>query len=134
MRECYTDDRQTLFDDLKAIEKAVVEGERQLAHQEALLVKLKQRNCDLSEASSAFKTMLQQQQLRQSKRLRLLSLLMPKEPRPRHEVDLLLPACSPQPQAGSKSAKRLAASAHCAEVVFGPRPEEDSDGDLTGPA
>ena len=101
---------------LKAVERKVVEGEWQLSRQEARLVMLKQRNLDMSEALSALRMMLDEQQLHQAERLRLLRLLEPKELKPRGIVDPLLPVTSPQTPAGSKP-QMLVASAHSAEGV-----------------
>ncbi len=70
--------RDSLMDELRRIELAVVEGERQLAEQEALLVDLKKQNRDLSQAGLALKTMRETQQRHEHDRQRLLSLLQPK--------------------------------------------------------
>ena len=110
------DGQSTISDSLKAVEREVVEGEWQLSRQEARLVKLKQHKLDISEASSALRTMLEGQRLRQAERLRLLRLLEPKERKPRDKVDSSLPVTCPQTPAGSKP-QRLAASALSAEAV-----------------
>ena len=106
----------TLSDRLKAVEHNVVQGEWQLAQQESRLVKLKQQNFDISEVSSALRTMLEEQRRHQAERLRLLSLLEPQEPSHSNGVDSSLPVIRPQTPAGSKP-QRLAASAHSAEAV-----------------
>ena len=106
----------TFSDMLKAVERRVVEGEWQLAQQEARLVKLKQQKLDIREISSALRTMLEEQRHYQAERLRLLSLLAPQEPSHSNGVDSLLPAIRPQTPTGSKP-QRLAASAHSAESV-----------------
>ena len=69
--------RDSLIDELRTIELAVVEGERQLAEQEALLVDLKKQNRDLSQAGLALKMMRETQQRHEHDRQRLLSLLQP---------------------------------------------------------
>lgn len=69
--------RDSLMDELRRIELAVVEGERQLAEQEALLVDLKKQNRDLSQAGLALKMMRETQQRHEHDRQRLLSLLQP---------------------------------------------------------
>lgn len=79
-------EQPTVSNLLKAVESAVVDSEWQLARQEALLIRLKLQKRDTSEASLALESMLKAQQLRQSERLRLLSLLKPKECKPRHEA------------------------------------------------
>jgi hypothetical protein len=66
-----------LFDELRRVEREVVEGERQLAEQEALLRDLKSRNADTSRASAELALMREAQQRRQTERNRLLSLLQP---------------------------------------------------------
>ena len=67
--------RDSLLDELRRVELAVVEGERQLAEQEALLVSLKKGNGDLSQAQAVLEMMRENQQLREQDRRRLLSLL-----------------------------------------------------------
>jgi hypothetical protein len=66
-----------LFDELRRVEREVVEGERQLAEQEALLRDLKVKNADTSRASAELALMREAQQRRQTERNRLLSLLQP---------------------------------------------------------
>jgi hypothetical protein len=73
-REMY---RDALSDELRQVERDVVEGERQLAEQEALLVELKKKNEDTSKASADLLLMRDAQQRRQTERHRLLSLLQP---------------------------------------------------------
>jgi hypothetical protein len=54
--------RDSLMDELRRIELAVVEGERQLAEQEALLVRLKEQDGDVSQAKLALELMRETQQ------------------------------------------------------------------------
>ena len=65
------------MDELRRIELAVVEGERQLAEQEALLVSLKKQDGDVSQAELALEVMRETQQRNEHDRQRLLSLLQP---------------------------------------------------------
>lgn len=106
----------TVSEMLKAVERRVVEGEWQLAQQEARLVRLKQQNLDISEISSALRTMLEEQRHHQAERLRLLSLLAPQAPSNGNDVDSSLPQIHPRIPAGSKL-QRLAASTHAAKAV-----------------
>ena len=69
--------RDSLMDELRRIELAVVEGERQLAEQEALLVNLKKQDGDVSQAELALEMMREAQQRYEHDRQRLLSLLQP---------------------------------------------------------
>ena len=69
--------RDSLMDELRTIELAVVEGERQLAEQEALLVDLKKQDRDLSQAELALEMMRETQRQHENDRQRLLSLLQP---------------------------------------------------------
>jgi hypothetical protein len=67
-----------ILDELGRLEREVVEGERQLADQEALVVALKrQNNGDTSEASAVLHMMREAQQRREMERQRLLALLHP---------------------------------------------------------
>ena len=63
--------------ELSRVEREVVEGERLLAEQEALLVDLKQQNLDLTEARAVLEMMRENQLRRDQDRQRLLSLLQP---------------------------------------------------------
>jgi len=67
--------RDTIIDELRRLEGEVVEAERELAEQEALLVRLKSERQDVSKVASALSLMREQQQSRQQDRLRLLVLL-----------------------------------------------------------
>ena len=69
--------RDSLMDELRRIELAVVEGERQLAEQEALLVSLKKQDGDVSQAELTLEVMRETQQRNEHDRQRLLSLLQP---------------------------------------------------------
>ena len=64
-----------LLDELRRVELAVVEGERQLAEQEALLVSLKKGNSHRQEPGAILEIKSGNQQLREQDRRRLLSLL-----------------------------------------------------------
>src|SRR5687768_12815928 len=57
-------DKDSLLDELRRVELAVVEGERQLAQQEALLVRLKRQNRDFSQAQAELEMMRKNQQRR----------------------------------------------------------------------
>ena len=70
--------RDSLMDELRTIELAVVEGERQLAEQEALLVDLKKQDRDVSQAELALEMMRETQRQHEHDRQRLLSQLQPK--------------------------------------------------------
>jgi hypothetical protein len=69
--------RDSLMDELRRIELAVVEGERQLAEPEALLVSLKKQDGDVSQAELTLEMMRETQQRNEHDRQRLLSLLQP---------------------------------------------------------
>ena len=69
--------RDSLMDELRTIELAVVEGERQLAEQEALLVSLKKQDGDVSQAELTLEVMRETQQRNEHDRQRWLSLLQP---------------------------------------------------------
>ena len=69
--------RDSLMDELRRIELAVVEGERQLAEQEALLVNLEKQDGDVSQAELALEMMRESQRRYEHDRQRLLSLLQP---------------------------------------------------------
>lgn len=69
--------RDSLMDELRRIELAVVEGERQLAEQEALLANLKKQNGDVSRTELALEMMREIQKRHEHDRQRLLSLLQP---------------------------------------------------------
>lgn len=69
--------RNSLMDELRRIELAVVEGERQLAEHEALLATLKKQDADVSQTELALEMMREIQQRNEHDRQRLLSLLQP---------------------------------------------------------
>ena len=69
--------RDSLMDELRRIELAVVKGERQLAEQEELLVSLKKQDGDVSQAELTLEMMRETQQRNEHDRQRLLSLLQP---------------------------------------------------------
>ena len=69
--------RDSLMDELRRIELAVVEGERQLAEKEALLVSLKKQDGDVGQAELTREMMRETQQRNEHDRQRLLSLLQP---------------------------------------------------------
>jgi hypothetical protein len=69
--------KDAILDELGRLEREVVEGEQQLASQEALVVALKRQNGDTSEASAVLQMMREAQQRREMERQRLLALLHP---------------------------------------------------------
>jgi hypothetical protein len=69
--------QDALLDELRQIGRDVVEGERLLAEQEALLVALKRENKDVTKVEAALEQMREDQRLREQDRQRLLSLLHP---------------------------------------------------------
>ena len=70
-------DRDSIFDELRRIELAVVEAERQLAQQETLLVASKRQKQDIKKAQHELQMMRDNQRRLQQDRARLLSLLHP---------------------------------------------------------
>ncbi|MCK1544023.1 hypothetical protein IVB12_19180 [Bradyrhizobium sp. 179] len=70
-------DRTAIFDELRQIEREVVEGERRLAEQEALIVDLKRQHQDTAKAEAELARMRQDQRCRDLDRQRLLSRLQP---------------------------------------------------------
>lgn len=69
--------RDAIGDELRQIERDVVEGERRLARQEALIVELKRQQQDTSKAEIELERMRADQRLRDQDRQRLLSRLQP---------------------------------------------------------
>jgi hypothetical protein len=67
--------REVIFDELRRLEAEVIQAERELAQQEALLTKLKRECGDVSGLQSTLDLMREQQQSRQQDRLHLLALL-----------------------------------------------------------
>ncbi len=64
-----------ILDELRQLEREVVEAERRLAEQEALIIELKRQHQDASSALAELEIMRKNQQQRQQDRQRLLSLL-----------------------------------------------------------
>ncbi|QOZ68827.1 hypothetical protein SAMN05192541_14853 [Bradyrhizobium arachidis] len=69
--------RTAIYDELQQVEREVVEGERRLAEQEALIVEMKQQNEDTAKAEAELERMREEQRCRDQDRQRLLSLLQP---------------------------------------------------------
>ena len=67
--------RDMLGDELRRVEREVVEAERRLADQEALLIEMRRGQEDVSTVEAELKMMREQQHERQQERLRILSLL-----------------------------------------------------------
>lgn len=67
--------RDALTDELRRIEHEVVEAERGLADQEAMLIELRRCREDASKVEAQLELMREHQRQRQQERLRLLSLL-----------------------------------------------------------
>ena len=70
-------DQTAQFDELRRIQRDVVEGERRLAEQEALLLDLKRQGQDTVKAEADLERMRQDQRRRDQDRQRLLSRLQP---------------------------------------------------------
>ncbi|MGY8667071.1 hypothetical protein Q3C01_32595 [Bradyrhizobium sp. UFLA05-109] len=66
-----------LLDELRQLEREVVDGERRLAEQEALVISLKRQNKDTSNAQAELEALRENQRRRQQDRHRILSLLQP---------------------------------------------------------
>lgn len=66
-----------IYDELRQVERDVVEGERRLAEQEALVVELKRQGLNTDNAEKELETLRQDQRRRDQDRQRLLSLLQP---------------------------------------------------------
>ena len=64
-----------LFDELRQLESDVVEAERRLAEQEALIVDLKRQHQNAGNAQAELEIMRENQRQRQQDRQRLLSML-----------------------------------------------------------
>ena len=69
--------KDAIMDELRQIELAVVEGERRLAEQEALLIELRRMNQETTKALAEFEVMRRNQLEREQNRQRLLRLLNP---------------------------------------------------------
>ena len=68
---------EAVYDELRRIEAEVVQGERQLAEHEALLVTLQRQKEDTSKVREELEMMRTQQRAREQQRQQLLSLLHP---------------------------------------------------------
>jgi len=68
---------EAVYDELRRIEGEVVQGERQLAEQEARLVHLQRRREDTSKVREELEMMRTGQRAREHQRQQLLSLLRP---------------------------------------------------------
>ena len=69
--------KDAIMDELRQIELDVVEGERRLAEQEALLIELKRLNEDATKVQAELEVMRKNQLEREQSRQRLLLLLHP---------------------------------------------------------
>ncbi|WP_453966598.1 hypothetical protein [Bradyrhizobium elkanii] len=69
--------RESIMDQLREIERQVVEGERQLAEYEAHLVELKRQNQDNAGTERELETLRNNQSQLEQERQRLLFLLHP---------------------------------------------------------
>jgi hypothetical protein len=69
--------RDSVMNELRQIELAVINGERQLAEQEALLVSLKNENRYMVKAQAELEMMRENQLRYEQDRQRLLSILQP---------------------------------------------------------
>ncbi|MGF6433859.1 hypothetical protein ABIE91_009079 [Bradyrhizobium elkanii] len=69
--------KDAIMDELRQIELDVVEAERRLAEQEALLIELKRLNEDATKVQAELEVMRKNQLEREQSRQRLLSLLHP---------------------------------------------------------
>ncbi|WP_456746900.1 hypothetical protein [Bradyrhizobium sp. USDA 4354] len=69
--------KTAIYDELRQVERDVVEGERRLAEQEALILELKQQNEETAKAEAELERMRAEQRRRDQDRQRLLSLLQP---------------------------------------------------------
>jgi hypothetical protein len=69
--------KDALLDELRQVERDVVEGERRLAEQESLVVSLKRQNGNPGKAQAVLEVMREDQRRREQDRQRLLSMLQP---------------------------------------------------------
>ncbi|MCK1382676.1 hypothetical protein [Bradyrhizobium sp. 21] len=69
--------KDPIYDELRHIESDVVEGERRLAEQEALIVELKRQSLNTGNAEKELEMLRQNQRRCDQDRQRLLSLLQP---------------------------------------------------------
>ena len=70
-------DKTFVSDELRLVERDVVEGERRLAEQEQLIVELKREGTDTSDAEKELERLRNSQRVLDQDRQRLLSLLQP---------------------------------------------------------
>ena len=66
-----------IYDELRQVERDVVQGERRLAEQEARIVDLKRQGRDTGNAEKELEVLRQNQRRRDQDRQRLLSLAQP---------------------------------------------------------
>ncbi len=66
---------EALMDELRQLERDVIEAERRLAYCEALIVELKRQHQDVTSTRAEMETLRESQRQRQQDRQRLLSLL-----------------------------------------------------------
>ncbi|WFU75256.1 MULTISPECIES: hypothetical protein [unclassified Bradyrhizobium] len=71
------DHTSSIFDELRQVERDVVEGERRLAEQERLIIELKRDGQSTERAEQELETLRKDQRLREHDRQRLLSRLQP---------------------------------------------------------
>lgn len=69
--------KDSIYDELRRVESDVVEGERRLAEQEALIVELKRQGLNTDKAEQELEMLRQNQRRCDQDRQRLLSLLQP---------------------------------------------------------
>lgn len=69
--------KDPIYDELRQVEREVVEGERRLAEQEALIVDLKRQGLDTEKPEKELEILRQNQRRADQDRQRLLSLLQP---------------------------------------------------------
>jgi len=69
--------KDPIYDELRQVERDVVEGERQLAAQEALIIELKRQGLNTDNAEKELEILRENQRRRDQDRQRLLSLLQP---------------------------------------------------------
>jgi hypothetical protein len=69
--------KDPIHDELRHIERDVVDGERRLAEQESLIFALKREGQDTAHAEQELETLRENQRLRDQDRQRLLALLQP---------------------------------------------------------
>ena len=69
--------KDAIYDELRQVERDVVEGERSLADQERLIVELKREGQSADHAKSELERLRKNQRLREQDRQRLLSMVQP---------------------------------------------------------